>query len=245
MIMILRFFCFSFIFICYTCSCQTHKQGFVYLSAKIFNPETGSYQIPKYYNAEEHKTWFYDSSFIQEATITDQSFDLKNNETWNNRIDRYIHCNLKSKVCYDYKGLSTDSNAIRNYDVSDSIRKIFIWPFYEYRNIWKADTTFDYPDTVMRGIAFKRIKGYIRHADTTANATLIGYLRCDKKGTIFHLDRAFDEKNECPLVAIEIIESKIRQYYEIIFARDCLTKEEEAIFDAWEKNSKEHPALPK
>jgi len=71
----------------------------------------------------------------------------------------------------------------------------------------------------------------------------LAYLRCDKKNSIFHYDRAFDEKMGCPVTRIEFRDEDIKAFAvgEMEFVRDKLTAEELKVFAAWERNAKLNP----
>ena len=134
---------------------------------------------------------------------------------------------------------------IRKYTQADSIHVDGGWNFYTYTTLVPDSNLEDLPDTTINSISYRRFQSskQISTNDGTKTSIFIGYLRCDKKGTIFQYDKAFSEKKECPLVMYEvkIIPNATWLKAEFEFTSDKLTPHELKVFSVWEKYARENP----
>jgi hypothetical protein len=191
------------------------------------------------------KLWFKDSFIVEEANQLSIYTDPYKNETWEFTLGRYIFIDLRNKSFYEYNSFSDTASLLRKYTQEDSTHVDGGWNFYAYRNFMPVDGLEELTDTISDGITYKRIRSN-RTFKTDKGPTqseLIGYLRCDKKGTIFTLDRAFSEKIGCPLTKAETKSFPQKFWFsiELEFASDKLTQAELKVFSIWEKYAKENP----
>lgn len=223
------------------------KCGIVYSKSQIFDTLTGQFALPKYF--KDFKIWYKDSIVIEEANELSIYTDPYKNETWKYLLDRYIFIDLRSKSFYEYSSFSDTARLLKKYLQEDSVHVDGGWNFYAYRNFMPSDGLETLPDTIIKGIKYSRVikRSEFKHKGEEFKSSLIGYLRCDQKGTIVTLDRAFSEKMGCPLTRVETRSTpeKFSFITELDFASKTLTKEELKVFSAWEKYAKENPAQKK
>ena len=220
---------------------QKNSEGVIGFGQRIFNNETGQFVIPTYYK-DYIKIWYKDSTVIEESEAVYSTKDITGKESICIEVDHYSYIDLRTKSFYDYPAFSADLMFNKKYTLPDSVTGK-VWNFYTYHKIWPPETISFLPDTIINSVLNKRIKSTVIDSTGSLEEIDIGYIRCDKKNSIFHIDRGLDEKIGCPVTKIEFINPKTkRDYYaEIVFLADKLTPEELMVFDAWEKNAKQNP----
>lgn len=228
-----------------SCKAQNSYQsaGLVLHKTRTFDTISNSFVLPKYF--KDFKIWYKDSVLIQEANHLSIRTDPYNNETWEFILDKYIFIDLKNKSFYEYGSFSDTATLIKSYFQDDSVHVEGGWNFYAYNQLVPNYNPEALPDTTIDGVAFKRFKRSRKFSteEGEKESIFIGYLRCDKKGTIFQFDKAFSEKIGCPLIKYEakIIPDMTWLKAEFEYVNENLTPTEQKIFAAWEKYAKKNP----
>ncbi len=230
---------FSFYF--YSCSVSVKKgyNGLIGANIYFFDTTVQNFVYAPGYWPEE-RIWFHDSAVIEELTGIHAEYNEHGMEKrrWVT-INKYLFIDLRNKAFYEYTSFSDTVRFIRKYTQADSIGISGGWNFYYPRNSDTQSYQF-ISDTVINEILFKRVK-LIQKSGLNIT-TGIGYLRCDKKGTMFQDDREFSTKVGCPLVRVDATSKKYGSLsHRIDFLRDSLTPEELKVFAAWERNAKLNP----
>lgn len=222
-------------------SCKTqyapNSMGLVIQKVRTYDSSTNSFILPKYF--KDFKIWYKDSLVIEEANHLTISTDAFQNETWEFILDKYIFIDLRNMSFYEYNSFSDTATLLRQYTQDDSVHIDGGWNFYSYTPLVPDYNPETLTDTTMYGVTYNRFKRSrtILNDDCKKISVFIGYLRCDKKGSIFQFDKAFGEKMGCPLVMYEakIIPDITWIKNELEFVADKLSPEELKVFATWEK----------
>ena len=156
----------------------------------------------------------------------------------------YLFIDRTSKAFYNYSSFSDTATILDRYSQGDTaeIKGLGGWSFYKSHNLDIVGSPQQLSDTLVKGITYRRLGLNLKAQ--FGQSTVIGYLRCDKKGTMFQFDKDFGEKVGCPLVRIDYFpfpNAPTGTSDELLFIRDSLTKEELKVFDAWKKNMNKYP----
>ena len=200
-----------------------------YVSAQIYWPDM--------------RIWYKDSLAIEEITYLYISKDSLGREIRTLKTDHYTFVDLRSRSFYDYSTFSDTAKFVKKYTQPDSVTIFGGWNFYASRIIPVTEPPKDISDTIIEGINYQRVK-FINRREGVSNPVLIAYLRCDKKGTLFQIDKEFGDKKGCPIVRYEELPTDKNPFAnagEILFVADTLSQEELKVFAAWEKNAKDNP----
>lgn len=159
-------------------------------------------------------------------------------------LGHYLFIDLKSKSFYQFTSFSDTANLIKKYTQADSIGISGGWNFYyPYDGLTRTEPVEQMADTAVSGILYQRYK-VVKKAKNEPDLVHVAYLRCDRKGTMFHYNKLFTAKIGCPMTRIDsynVPAGKTSVSSEINFIRDSLTKEEERIFNAWRKYAEANP----
>lgn len=188
------------------------------------------------------RVWYKDSAVVEEMhrtnTVTAAGVTTV---TYPVILYRYIH--LRTKTMYDYKSFSDTAKIINKAVLPDSLMEDYGWSFYSDKILRIKGAPEPLSDTIIDNITYKRAKFSFERHDPKKNF-LIGYLRCDGKGLLFSLEKAYSRQLNCTMVKFfDFQVGRERPYasQEIDFVSDTLTQEELKIFDAWQRNAKENP----
>jgi hypothetical protein len=206
--------------------------------------QTNGYVLPKYY--KDSRILIRDSTAIQECQRVNFQVDTANREVWEVTTPFYTFTDLRTKSHYEYSTLSDTARILRKYSQPDSVMLDCGWNFWYYHDVVAKDSLLTLPDTTIGGVTFKRMKSdkWIEYEGEKMRSLTIMYMRCDKKGTIIHLDRRFDEKYSCPLVMYEY---KVGTKFpwikeELEYTTSPFSEDELRVFAAWEQNARRNPA---
>jgi hypothetical protein len=207
--------------------------------------------LKKYVHDEPYgpdtKVWFKDSVAIVKTMGISINTDSNNIEIRTVGLMHYTYIDLRKMVFYKYINFSDTAKIIQSYNQAqaDTVFWNVNWRFYQYHDIPYTEPLQNMPDTVMDNKVFKRIRIINKPINDTTNIrTSIAYFDCERKGTMFQIDKTLSEKIGCPLVKYYILPSikyAGAMAGEIEFVTDKLTPEELKVFDAWEKNVKKYP----
>lgn len=226
---------------CVNCGAVLYKQ-------RIRDRQTNEIVLMRY--SKDRKLWFYDSLVIAEGIRIDIDKDIYGKEVWKGTVHKYTFINLRTKSFYEYASFSDTAQIIDKYLQPDSGRVEGGWNFFDKDEILNRKTLIDIPDTIINGITYKRMKS-TRDTRTDmegeVNLTTIGYFRCDKKNSLFTIDRPLIKQVGCPLVKIENEGKGTIPWnsFEIEFLEEKLTPAEIKVFKAWQKNAIKNPAVVK
>jgi hypothetical protein len=231
---------FAFIsFTFFACSSigQVSNKGTIQLKTHFYNAN-GKPTFTHYL-----KIWYKDSVTITENTGVNTETDTANIETVTYPIILYRYIDLQSKTLYDYKNFSDTAEIINKAVLPDSLMTDIGWSFYSEKAPKIQGIPEPLSDTVIDNITYKRTKFSFAWHDPQKNF-LIGYLRCDGKGDMFSLEKAYSRKFNCAMVKYFSYKFGMARPYaskEVYYISDTLTKEELKVFEAWERNAKEKP----
>jgi hypothetical protein len=160
----------------------------------------------------------------------------------------YAYADRLTKSFYFYPSLDPNCKFTEKWydDSIGNIGHVCGWAYFKYWNETKIKDYKNISDTTINGKVYKRIRGQ-ELVDCTDGIKryLIetGFLLCERKGTIFHMDRLTDDKEGCPMVMYQKNLEGSRAVFcrEIEFIDRPLTDFELKLFAAWEKNARENP----
>jgi hypothetical protein len=241
-------FCVTAILLLSKCSVTKKivSEGQIVHKDRMFDSENN--EIVMKYQEKDLRIWFEDSCVIYEVNRLYIHTDEYDKETWYHKVDKYTYLDLKTMVFCNYKNFSDTAIMQRRYTIPDS--KIVAWNFYRRQSLSDTNNVLaPAPDTVINNVNYKRVKGinvFLDDEKIERTSYYTYYMRCDKKNTIFHIDRIFDEKiKDCPATRFDFFvpenTNTISTRYE--YVSDTLTKEERKIFKKWAQNAK-NSSLP-
>lgn len=197
-----------------------------YISSQIYWPD--------------HKIWYKDSLVIEEIP----GIYIKRNTTgqeWRKiEVLHYTFIDLRSWSFYNYNTFSDTAKVIKRYTQPDSLNVPGGSTFYVPRDVPVTEPPIDLSDTLIGRTLYRRVK-FINKAN---NTVMIGYLRCDKRGTLFQYYKLYGKMSGCPLVRIDDLPTSqypIPTSAQVEFVSDTLTAYELKVFSAWERNAINNP----
>ena len=204
-------------------------------------------EVPLKYAAGGLQVWYKDSNIIYEITnLYSKSVDDVEVE-FGVKLKNYTFLDLRTMIFYDYNSLSDTATLIRCYTLPDS--EYVAWNFYYSKRFLQSYNNFlSLPDTNINNITYKRLlksHTYDNNYDSTQSSFTVVYtyfMQCNRKGSIFHIDRTFDDTiNICPATRLDIYyvgkENKVTSG-QIEFISDTLSKDESKVFKKWIENAK-------
>jgi hypothetical protein len=231
-------------------SCSAQKKckncGIVVFKKMFYEPALKKYVHDEPYGPDT-KVWFKDSIAIVKTmgihAPTVNGVEIKREVV----LMHYTYIDLRKMLFYKYATFSDTAKIVQSYNKvqADTVFWNVNWRFYEYHDILYTEPLESLPDTIIEGRVFQRIKIINKNIkDTTDIKTSIAYFDCERKGTMFQIDKTLSEKIGCPMVKYYILPSI--KYAgaiagEIEFVTDKLTDAELKVFDAWEKNVEKYP----
>lgn len=229
----------GFLFTMLSCSSQRNctNCGLVVSKLKFFDTVAYRYIDNQIY-WPDHKIWYKDSMVIEEISGIYIKTDTAGQEWRKVEVLHYTFIDLRSRSFYDYITFSDTARIIKQYTQPDSLGVPGGSFFYVPRDLTITEPVQVFTDTVIENIIYKRIKF------SNGNRSSIGYLQCDRKGTLFQFYKLYGEKVGCPMVRIDDLstpESPISTSSQVDFVIDHLTQEELKVFSAWERNAKRNP----
>lgn len=185
------------------------------------------------------KVWYKDSLVIMPLVRTEQNTDIHRKTTIEHITEGYIFLDLRTRWFSEYAVFSDTSQPLKVYTQADTTLILGGWNFYGPR-LWEVmEPLTDLPDTIISGIKYSRVSCQAKYPKDTLD--MIAYLRYDRKGTLFHLHKDFIRLKGCPATRADWISTSRHPHgfsVTIDFTRDQLTAQEEKIFDAWERNTR-------
>lgn len=188
----------------------------------------------------DHRIWYKDSLVIEEISGIYIKRDTSGQEQRAVEVLHYTFIDLRSRSFYEYITFSDTAKAIKQYIQPDSLGVPGGSVFYVALDVRVTEPVQNMTDTSIDGVAYQRVK-FINNAE---NVVKIGYLRCDKKGTLFQFFKAFSEKRGCPMVRFDdmpTVKYPVSASGQVEFIANSLTSEELKVFAAWERNAKLSP----
>lgn len=228
----------SFVFNYTTCktTARLSNEGTIIFRHRVY--DSSSKQFIMTVVEQDRKIWFRDSFIIEPSFLLNISKD-ENGEKWDMVTDHYVFIDLKKRMFYEYSSFSDTAKLLKKYSQPDSVNITGGWNFYKYNKLMNEENMRNLPDTIIDGIEYKRLQSskQWKLSNGDWNYTYIAWLRCDKKNSIFHIDRSFDEKMNCPMVKFAYMVEGRSPWIsdEIFFETDRLGDNERKIFMSWEK----------
>lgn len=240
---------FGVMFFLTSCYVQRRENsGVVLITTKFYDTAIKDYITIRDYGPPQ-KVWYRDSFAIEEVVGISIKEDSLGYQTRTIAVSYYTFMDLRTRAFYRYASFSDTAAIIKKYVGPDSTGVDGPWNFYIRHGEFFDDSREKPLDTVINDITYKRITGYRiykapEYPEDSIKVFQIGYLRCDKKETMFRFTRAFEKKADCPLVRVDDIISPMLYGIhsdQIDFVADKLNSDELKVFDKWQKNAKESP----
>ena len=235
------------LFICFsqTLFCQFNKQGYAIQTQRFFDSSKNTYLFSEL--LPEFKLWYRNSVSIREIdSIYHEEVSGKTTK-YSVNPQKYFFIDLRTRIFYEYAKLNKNEPLVKSFQVVDTMKMLYpsIYIFFGSKDSASRinmpnEKYFEIPDTLIEGIKYKRLKclHQVNYHGKSYKNVWIPYFRYDIKKSILHLSKEFDEKMNWPMVKLEVFDVKFRTLLEINYVRSELTKEENEIFDAWERNAK-------
>lgn len=214
-----------------------HRIGMVMLTNRGW--DSSKKEFVEFRMSPVKTVWYKDSLVIMPLVRTEQNTDIYRKTTVEHITDGYIFLDLRTRWFSEYAVFSDTSQPLKIYTQADTTLILGGWNFYGPR-LWEViEPLTDLPDTLISGIKYSRVFCQSKFSKDTLD--MIAYLRCDRKGTLFHLHKDFIRLKGCPATRVDWISTPRYPHgfsVTIDFTRDQLTPQEEKIFDAWERNTR-------
>lgn len=216
--------------------------GTVLLKLRRYDTATNQYTMPTV--IPDMKVWYKDSMVIEEIKAV-HIHTIDSVTTIDTPVAYYVFIDLPTRAFYHYSSFSDTATLIESYVQDDSlqIRGIGGWPFYRTIDLNIVGKPAPMKDTIMEGVRFNRMKFTQRNSG--APAELVGYFRCDRKGTFFQFHQNVGRQIGCPMVRTDFLPHSGNYFpasSEIIFVHDKLSHQEQKVFEAWKRNARTKPA---
>jgi hypothetical protein len=153
----------------------------------------------------------------------------------------YRFVDMRRNWVYEYRNLSDTATIVKKFAKADSVGLAGGWGFFRRASI-KFDSLRLVADTTINGIAYQKY----RYMQDFQGAKLQGEVlaRCDRKGTIFHLDVGLSNAAGCPVVKGTSFTGDRRfpvSSVEIEFVSNTFPDSVRKAFDAWKLNETRYP----
>lgn len=224
---------------CTNSKVQESSSGVVLLVTKQYDSASHEYRKSKIF--PEIKCWYKDGAVIEEIKHVGIISGNNNQKIFSQNVDHYTYIDLKNGRLYNYSSFSDTARLLKNY-TKENKHDIEGLNLFEQENDNINKTPYQLQDTVINDVLYKKYiiyypNPYTEHHEELA---LIGYARCDKRGTLFQYFKGLKGFKNCPVVRIDYPPSKNDPHafsFEFKFLSDLLTAEELKLFDVWEKNA--------
>jgi hypothetical protein len=196
--------------------------------------------------ADTLQLWFKDSMAIQDKHTTEietRNTSKKSVTTIKMNLLGYRFINLQRMSWYDYATFSDTALTIDKGILPEFGFKDYGWNFYSDKVLQIQGEAMPIRDTTIESIRYKRVKFNVM-GDDPQKVYKVGYLRCDKKEHLFSLLSSYSRLLKCTMTKLftyRVGSTKPFSLIEIEFISDQLTKDEEKVFAAWERNAKQNP----
>ncbi len=200
---------------------------------------------------KDHIMYYLDSFIINpvyQVNITSMN-KIPNSEKVEYKLLYYSMINVKTKTVYKFDSFIYRPKLLKTVNVyKDSLNVNGFENLYKYYpnvDTFTGNIKITLADTIINKKLYKRFNTI----STSNNNGIIShfykrfYTRCDQKNMFFHLDRKYDEENNCHLIRYEFKDDSTPFWLvrEIVNERNFLTEEEKRIFKRWIKYAKAHP----
>jgi hypothetical protein len=179
--------------------------------------------------------WYQDSVGITQMSAI-QLIQTDSKDTLFPITQGYRFVDMRRKWAYEYRNLSDTAAIVKKYARADSVRSGGGWGFFRTAAI-QFDSLRLMGDTSVNGIVYQRY----RHVQYFLGKKLLGeiFSRCDRKGTIFHLDTGLSNAAGCPVVKGVSLTPDGRlptQSVEIEFISNIFPDSVRRVLAAWKRN---------
>jgi hypothetical protein len=220
------------------------KKGFLTYRFRQYDSSLRTYSMPF---LSDINVWYHNKLVIQEVFSMVTKSDTLGQTTTKKRFEYYLFIDRESKTFFHYSSFSDTARILDSYIQADTaiLRGKGGWQFYGEDNIQYSDLSY-LSDTLIDKVNYKRVK--FTELSNGKKINVIGYLRCDRKGTMFQIGKNITNLAGCPMVKYEQIPSNEilnLTSSEIVFERDSLTEKEVQIFKAWKRNEAKFPLKSK
>lgn len=182
------------------------------------------------------KIWYKDSATIQEIVKTEYNTDTNNIQTKKQYILKYLYIDRNKKIFREYEHFSDTSKLLRQYTQTDSDYVPGGYRYYNVPYIDYIDTPVILKDTNIQSVTYRRIK--YKRMNGKYLYYSICYFRDDKPESTFKIFNTEMEIWRMVKIFDYYLPDSTRLGYsmEINFLKNGLSKKEESLFKAWEKN---------
>jgi len=220
-------------------------------SVDVFNQKTQKY-VPFFPGETGHRLFYYRDSLVIFPVhhFTFSSSDPKS-LAGTDEILYVLFIDLRTLSFYEYPALSAQSKFTAKYMQADSTPIKYGWNFYSFAETRAFDSVHWITDTTISNLRYRRLQSSYtedyRNSDYTIQKRLhIVHLltSCAQQGSIFHMSRSLEKRSKagCPfeISLDQCVSPRFTLKVEVKYVRP-LTKEENRVFDAWEKNARLNP----
>lgn len=226
------------------CGCNNQIKPFKNGSVIIITKDQDSASAPlkKSNFFPAFKLWYKDSCIIEEIKVSETSLDSNGHSIRKSYLHHYSYIDLTTGYYYDYGTFSDTAKLLKKYHITKR-EDVHGWNFMPYLKKPSPQYSKILRDTIISNTSYKRYMIYSKGMqDSSKTVEVLGYARCDKKGTLFDFGISFGTLHECPITRIDYLPTKEQPLilaFEIEFLSESLTAEELKVFEAWKRNAKQ------
>lgn len=224
-------------FILTSCNSQRHLTHCEVINSylKFYNKETKTYEASSIY-WPINKIWYSNNFGIEETWGINIRQDTNGTEYRKVELMYYTAIDFRNRIAYSFSSFSDTARILDSYSFKDTTAIRGGWNFREPRSWPRQGAPVFIADTIIDNVVYKRIKMI---KETTE---WIGYLRCDKEGTVFMYDIDLSKSLGCPIVRVDQVPTDQDEFRAVSstieFLADKLTPEEQKVFRVWRKRTR-------
>jgi hypothetical protein len=184
--------------------------------------------------------WYHDSIGITQLSGI-QSVQIGSKDTLFPITFGYRFVDMRNKWVYEYRNLSDTAAIVQKYGQADSVELAGGWNFFRKSGI-QFDSLRVIGDTIINGMTYRKLRHVLNARGKNIPTEILS--RCDRKGTIFHLDVGLSNAVGCPVVKGTSLTPDGRlptQSVEIEFISNTFPDSIRRVFAAWKRNAELYP----
>ncbi len=184
--------------------------------------------------------WYQDSMGITEIHGIHSYRDASMDTTFSVLLG-YRFTDMRRKWAYEYRNMADTAEIVKKFSKADSAYLIGGWNFFGSGTI-QFDSVRAIADTIIGGITYQKHRHILYARGNTIQAEALS--RCDRKGSIFHLDVGLGNAIGCPVVKGITLTPDGRfpmSSVEIEFVSNTFPDSVRRVLDAWKRNVKQYP----
>lgn len=188
----------------------------------------------------QNNVWYQDSVGITQLTGLGVG-DTESRDSIYTIPLGYRFVDMRKNLVYEYNSLSDTATIIKKFANPDRVGLPGGWGFFR-RSLIKFDSIRFLNDSIINGVNYKKYQ-YIKEFN---GVKLLSEMitRCDRKGTLFHLDVGLSNAVGCPVVksTTMTIDGKFpSSSVEIEYISNSIPDSVKKVFQAWKRNVDLYP----